>query len=72
YEYASGVIYFECGYEAFEQINMVVAGEQIRRPMKHISNILLAIIFSLLLNYLLMKKTSKVYDLGSKNLLTGT
>ena len=72
YEYASGEKYFECANEAFEQINMLLAGEQISRPMKHISNILLAIIFSILLNYLLMKKTSKVYDMGSKNLLTGT
>lgn len=72
YEYASEEKYFECANEAFKQINMLLAGEQISRPMKHISNILLAIIFSILLNYLLMKKTSKVYDMGSKNLLTGT
>jgi len=72
YEYASEEKYFECANEAFKQINMLLVGEQISRPMKHISNILLAIIFSILLNYLLMKKTSKVYDMGSKNLLTGT
>lgn len=72
YKYASEEKYFECANEAFKQINTLFAGEKISRPMKHISNILLAIIFSILLNYLLMKKTSKVYDMGSKNLLTGT
>lgn len=72
YEYASEEKYFECANEAFKQINMLLVGEQISRPMKHISNILLAIIFSILLNYLLLKKTSKVYDMGTKNLLTGT
>ena len=72
YEYASEEKYFECANEAFKQINTLLAGEEISRPMKHISNILLAIIFSILLNYLLLKKTSKVHDMGSKNLLTGT
>ncbi len=72
YEYASEEKYFECANEAFKQINMLLVGEQISRPMKHISNILLAIIFSILLNYLLLKKTSKVHDMGSKNLLIGT
>ena len=72
YEYASEEKYFECANKAFRQINTLLAGEEISRPMKHISNILLAIIFSILLNYLLLKKTSKVHDMGSKNLLTGT
>lgn len=72
YEYASEEKYFECANEAFRQINTLLAGEEISRPMKHISNILLAIIFSILLNYLLLKKTSKVHDMGSKNLLIGT
>ena len=72
YKYASEEKYFECANEAFRQINTLLAGEEISRPMKHISNILLAIIFSILLNYLLLKKTSKVHDMGSKNLLTGT
>lgn len=72
YEYASEEKYFECANEAFRQINTLLVGEEISRPMKHISNILLAIIFSILLNYLLLKKTSKVHDMGSKNLLIGT
>lgn len=72
YSYASVENYYECANKAFEQINMLLEGGKINRPMKYISNILLALIISVLFNFWLLKKTSKVEDLGVKNLLEGT
>lgn len=72
YSYASSGNYYECANKAFEQINVLLEGGKINRPMKYISNILLALIISVLLNFWLLKKTSKVEDLGVKNLLEGT
>lgn len=72
YSYASGENYYECANNAFEQINVLLEGGRINRPMKYISNILLALIISVLFNFWLLKKTSKVEDLGVKNLLEGT
>lgn len=72
YTYASASQYYECANNAFVQINALLKGGKISRPMKYISNILLAVILSVLLNFWLLKKTSTVENLGVKNLLTGT
>ena len=71
YTYASAKQYYECANSAFEQINALLEGGRISRPMKYISNILLALIFSVLLNFWLLKKTSKVPSMDEKNLLEG-
>lgn len=71
YTYASAGDYYSCAFQAFSQIQMLIEGEKINRPMKHISNLLLAVIFSVLFNYWLMRMTSKVKELDKENLLKG-
>ena len=54
YTYASEGDYYTCTSHAFDQMNILLEGGKIARPMKIITNILLAIIISILLNYALV------------------
>ena len=54
YTHASYKDYYTCAAKAFEQMNVLLEGGKIARPMKVITNILLAIIISILLNYALV------------------
>jgi len=51
YRYASRGDYYGCAREAFEEIHKLLEGQRIARPMKYISNALLAMILALLANY---------------------
>ncbi|MDD5999960.1 MAG: TPM domain-containing protein [Lachnospiraceae bacterium] len=72
YTYATNGDYYTCASMVFSQVEALLKGEEINRPMKHASNLLLAVIFSILLNYWLMCKTSKVKELDMENLLRGS
>lgn len=72
YTYATNGDYYMCASLVFSQVQDLLEGEEINRPMKHVSNLLLAIIFSVLLNYWLMRKTSKVKELDLEDLLKGS
>ncbi len=52
YRYASAGNYYECARSAFDQIGRLLRGERIARPMKLISNLLLAVTLSLLIVYI--------------------
>lgn len=52
YTYASDGDYFTCANKAFEQILKLLNGKRIAQPMKYTSNILLAMILALLVNYI--------------------
>ena len=49
--------YYECAAEAFDQINLLLDGQAIAQPMKHISNALVAFVLALLLCYGFVKLT---------------
>lgn len=51
YRYASREEYGKCAIEAFSQILSLLQGERIARPMKYISNAMLAVVMALLLNF---------------------
>jgi len=51
YRYASKGDYYGCAREAFEEMEKLLKGQRIARPMKYISNALLAMILALLANY---------------------
>ena len=52
YSYASRGDYFSCADKALEQVLSLCRGERITRPVKHITNALIAVIFAVLVNYL--------------------
>lgn len=69
YKYASDREYFECADKAFEQIFALLEGKEIAQPMKYISNILLALVVSFLINYIIVISVSKMKKAKDKELL---
>lgn len=59
YRYASDADYYSCAATAFEQVNLILNGKNIPRPMKYICNALLAIALALLINYFVVMGLSK-------------
>lgn len=54
YAKASKGLYYECASEAFGQIHTLLEGGKIARPMKVITNILMAVCIAVILNYQLV------------------
>lgn len=71
YTYASKGEYYKCASKAFSQIAALLRGQRIARPMKYISNALLAAALALLLNYCLLKQSVRVRDMEKGELLKG-
>ena len=64
YRFASKEDYYGCADSAFSQILARCEGQEIARPVKHITNAMIAVLFGILLNYLLVvysrrRKTEK-------------
>ena len=59
YRYATRGDYYLCAEEAFSEIATLLNGYKIAQPMKYISNALLALILAFLLNYIIVRLTSK-------------
>ena len=52
YTYATKQEYYNCASKVFYQVNALLEGRRIAKPMKYISNILLAIVIALIINYI--------------------
>lgn len=52
YKYATDEKYFECANEAFNQVNILLRGGKISTPMRHVTNVLMAVCLGLLVNFL--------------------
>ncbi|MBQ6489717.1 MAG: TPM domain-containing protein [Solobacterium sp.] len=62
YAKASKGLYYECASEAFGQIHTLLEGGKVARPMKVITNILMAVCIAVILNYeLVMISRRKKY-----------
>lgn len=59
YTYASDSDYYTCASKVFEQELQLLQGQRIAQPMKYISNMLLAVILALLINYFVAQITSR-------------
>ncbi len=61
YTYASRADYYGCADAAFAQIYATLKGEELARPVKHITNALIALLAAILINYcvLLMSRARK-------------
>ena len=51
YRYATRGDYYHCAEEAFDQARILLEGGKIAQPMKHISNVLIALVIALLINF---------------------
>lgn len=70
YRYASNGDYYGCAEEAFEEIYKLLKGQRIARPMKYISNLLLALSLSLLANFGLIIGFTRPQKPGNNILLS--
>ena len=60
YRYASDGDYYECARVAFEQMNTILNGGKIAEPMRHISNILIAITCAFFINFIVVLVNSSI------------
>lgn len=72
YRYASRGEYYACAAEAFSQISTLLAGGRISQPMRWITNALLAVIVSLLINFLLVRYKGRNVRPARKELIAAT
>lgn len=70
YSKASSGDFFNCASAAFRQINAVLNGESIAKPMKYISNFLMAACLALLVNFVGMLFLTKVKKVKNKELIS--
>ena len=54
YRYASKGEYYECAYNVYDQAQTLLEGGRISQPMKHISNVLIALVLALLINFIVL------------------
>ncbi len=71
YTYASRGDYDGCVYNAFLQAYKLLHGDGIARPMKYISNALLAVIFALFINFFVVKSQSAKHKVSNAELMRG-
>ena len=71
YTYASDRDYFTCANKAFIQETALLQGRRISQPMKYISNALLAIAIAILINYFIVRQTSRVRKASDNEIVNG-
>ena len=71
YAYASDKDYFTCANKAFIQEAALLQGRRISQPMKYISNALLAIAIAILINYFIVRQTSRVRKASDNEIVNG-
>jgi len=70
YTYASDAEFDACAQKAFEQILRVIEGQRIAQPMKYIGNAFLALLFSLLLMFVVVTRLTGIKKASDTELLS--
>ena len=71
YRYAMDGDYYSCASECFVQINRLLAGQKVARPMKYVCTGLMALLISLLINYWIVSHASRIQKTSSAEMLSG-
>lgn len=71
YRYASDGDYYACCSKVFSQMSTVLGGQKIARPMRYVSNALLALLLSFLINFMIVRNGSKIQNTSSAEMLSG-
>lgn len=66
-----GYDYYTCAYKTFEQVLTLLQGGKIAQPMKHICNLLLALILAMLINYFIVMSFAHAKKPSNGELLSG-
>lgn len=70
YRDASKKYYYSCASKVFSQINTLLVGSHIPQPMKYTSNLLLALILALLINFVFVSSQARLRKPKQKELMT--
>ena len=68
YKYATNRNYYDCAYNAYDQIYTLLAGGRIREPMKYITNGILSLVISALLGFLFSLKKASLKEVNAKEI----
>lgn len=60
YKYASRGEYYECTYNAYSQMETLLAGEKIVEPMRYISNIVVSLVLGFFINFAIVLSLTKI------------
>ena len=71
YTYASDESYYECASVAFEQIYTILQGGKIAEPMRHISNVFIAITLGFFTTFIYVLVSSGIRKATNKEILKG-
>lgn len=69
YKYATRKEYYECAEKAFEQIGIVLDGGKIAEPMRHASNVVIAIVLAFFINFFIVLNASKLKKAANSEIL---
>ncbi|MCH5344345.1 MAG: TPM domain-containing protein [Acetatifactor sp.] len=72
YRYASRGEYYECAAEVYQEIFALLEGDRIAQPMKYISNVFLALILALFVNFGLVSWMSRLRKPKDAELLSNS
>ena len=71
YRYATNGDYYTAASKAFEQMNTLLSGQKIARPMRVICSVFMALIISFLVNFFIVNGASKIQNTSSNEMLMG-
>lgn len=69
YKFASAGDYYSCASEVFSEELTILEGGRIAQPMKYASNLLLAILCALIINYIVVYSTSSIGDASTDSIV---
>ena len=69
YTYASREEYYECAYNAFNQVEALLENKKIAEPMRHASNIVVSIVVAFFVNFFIVLNASKIKKALDKEVL---
>lgn len=71
YQYASKEEYYNCAYNAFDQIETLLEGNKISEPMRYISNVVVSIVVAFFINFIVVWKSSSIKKSKYNEVLNG-
>ena len=69
YQYASDEKYYDCASVGFSQVNTLLNGGKIAEPMRHISNILIALTLAFFINFIIVLVNTNIKKAKAKEVL---
>lgn len=69
YKYASNKDYYNCAYNAYDQMETLLAGGKILEPMRYISNIIISLVTAFFVNFLIVLNITRIKKAKNNEIL---